>query len=69
MNQRANIDEQDTIDPEEWDQCSLFNALGLDQNEQTLLIDAWINKAPNASLNNFAKALVIGGSKLSQQLD
>jgi len=65
MNARTYIDEQEQIDPDEWDQCALFNALGLDEQGQAQLVDAWKACAPNSRLNDFTKALVIGGAKLA----
>lgn len=59
----------DMLDPQEWETCGLFNALGLDQDQQALLESAWQRCAPHASLQDFARALVNGGAKLALQLE
>jgi len=69
MNMRANIDEHAQIDAEELDQVALFNALGLDEQGQAQLVATWQQVAPGATLNEFAKALVLGGTKLACRME
>ena len=68
MNAQTQIDEQAQIDPAEWAEKELFNALGLDEQGQAQLVDAWQSVAPDSTLPEFARALVIGGAKLSRTL-
>ena len=59
---QIDLEDQDTIDPREWDMANLFSALGLNQDQQDELTRVWQQVAPNSDITEFTRALVMGGS-------
>ena len=68
MNAQTHIDEHAQFDRTELDEVAVFNALGLTQDEGERLVDAWQICAPQATLPEFAKALVKGGMALARNM-
>ena len=62
-------EEQDTIDPQEWDMANLFSALGLNQDQQDELTQVWQQVAPpGVNITDFTRALLMGASRLAVQM-
>lgn len=56
-------------DPTEWERLNLCAALGMNDEQSNMLLDAWERNAPNASFQDFTRALVIGGAKLADTME
>ena len=67
MNAQVDI-ENAKAQGEDYDQVLLFNALGLSVEEQDRLLSSWESVAPNASLNDYVRTMVMGGAKLAQDM-
>lgn len=67
MTKAAKIDDDVQIDPAEWAQSALFDALNANEREREILLEAWQRCAPNTSFNDFVRVHTLSATRIALQ--
>ena len=69
MNMKAGHLETEQIVADDLDRVAIFSALGLNEDQQEKLTQAWQECAPNVPLQDYARTVVLAGSQLAMDLE